>query len=1466
MPLEEKNTILESRLGEVFSGMSKQAMLNMSPRIDTAGTNDTNILGIDLDMISKTGLQSKVAPRSSRVPSAPWPTSRKADVFFASPMKSLVKDAEEEKSSGKTICVNDIDSEQKEATLEIEYEATFINPNSDRPPQNSAANLWSTRDKECTVDWDGSDSTLSSSVESSMNSTKPIEQVYGGLGSVSCPLIKLGSDNSFVESASSSTTDMPESSIDEESGISSTMSLKSVTEKSSDVFSDSGASIRCLDTTRVTSDHGKHSPSANSGTGLSTDSDFDSCEDQDVHHEYTNTVVDFVLEDDMECDDGGLRFAPPVQSSTQSHFSKKALSESTALSSGSSSFIQIAGAERPRSSLEQTSSMKEKWGTMSNAAYGSDAGTPPDSYLAKRDEFNEEHIPVYPRSRHMSWTCFDDAVHGSPMSQTSTDSIGTLAGSAPYAQNNGINEVQRQMSHASALNASKIIQFGPAGGSRTDHSKLKQTHSFATFGSERKDNAFTMSHDRIWGSESSANNSTMELVRGEQRSMSTKVSDWESSDMSHSHSQQSFHTQYVDDRETMRAQERDASYVYGRKYTPTGGPSHPHAQKRTNRPPMKVFERTSSSMSANGHPGNNYARYEDYPDSGPPHGDFRRHSTLPGSLSGSSAHQVRRDSQRQHTQPPQQHQRSMSSASGSFVHTSKHMSSGSSDSLQDFLGSYGTGNGSGKTGFSDSGTFSDSSSNPAYHPGNSTRQRFNSVQYERSNNHGNEPHRGGGFYNNQPNEYDVYNSAYPPPQPHNMNQQQARTSRRQFSFNGTSASSHVSPSGDSGWTPMRAAPLNQQKYPAGNKAHNKGMSSPRYDRGVSVNSSTSFMHQNMNNHHNTTNNSGTRGGMYSASSDYAPGYPYGAQSVGKNGPPPTARTAQRSMSLNNQRAIHIAQNEAVPKGRNAASRQVSELGTATRIQMSRTRGGSINTPTATNVGASSRFDNAIVWCDIDQGIEMASSVSSPFVNGRKVLYYFSRRTNRKTIMSLIEPSYLLGTPLENPEVNIGFLTFHDCVELRTLKTGEILTRNQRNNLRKRLATTARTIVQVDVPRLLNDFTDPDCCPRTAYHHSKLNAYLVSPAVIQVLLCTRENEIGAEPYLGHTIQVQTLFDLAKNESATRPLADFIKQSERNSTALNINIRDFKGMCPIHYAAKAGLAGTIDVLIREGADVNVVDKSEQSPLHYAIYNGHKDVQFQLLRAGAKLDTRNVSGNTLLHVAAYHNQLEIAEAILDKAPELLYLRNHKFNSTPLECAGHKTLSEMESLLGRRMARMSSMGLSGGSGSDWDANGEGNSVSWVGHLKGESAVPASQSVQESTDRVAQESSVLSMKMRAPGGVSSVTPNPDEVTRENNNPEHQRVTDGKKRVRTVSMHEDIFAANKSNNKPSTINDRATEGTGGLNMDCHSAFGMGSNDSLACVSEDVALETDEENYVLNLLMKTSLKVSEGLMTSTAGEE
>jgi hypothetical protein len=53
--------------------------------------------------------------------------------------------------------------------------------------------------------------------------------------------------------------------------------------------------------------------------------------------------------------------------------------------------------------------------------------------------------------------------------------------------------------------------------------------------------------------------------------------------------------------------------------------------------------------------------------------------------------------------------------------------------------------------------------------------------------------------------------------------------------------------------------------------------------------------------------------------------------------------------------------------------------------------------------------------------------------------------------------------------------------------------------------------------------------------------------------------------------------------------------------------------------------------------------------------------------------VSGNTLLHVAAYHDQREVAAAILASCPALVHVRNHKFDSTPLDCAMHKGLAEM-------------------------------------------------------------------------------------------------------------------------------------------------------------------------------------------------
>lgn len=80
------------------------------------------------------------------------------------------------------------------------------------------------------------------------------------------------------------------------------------------------------------------------------------------------------------------------------------------------------------------------------------------------------------------------------------------------------------------------------------------------------------------------------------------------------------------------------------------------------------------------------------------------------------------------------------------------------------------------------------------------------------------------------------------------------------------------------------------------------------------------------------------------------------------------------------------------------------------------------------------------------------------------------------------------------------------------------------------------------------------------------------------LCTADNDNGTEPYKGQSLQSQTLFDLCKSENAAAALAEFIKANQ----SLDLNTRDFKGMCPIHYSAKVGLKDTIEVLIKFGAD--------------------------------------------------------------------------------------------------------------------------------------------------------------------------------------------------------------------------------------------------------------------------------------------
>lgn len=75
----------------------------------------------------------------------------------------------------------------------------------------------------------------------------------------------------------------------------------------------------------------------------------------------------------------------------------------------------------------------------------------------------------------------------------------------------------------------------------------------------------------------------------------------------------------------------------------------------------------------------------------------------------------------------------------------------------------------------------------------------------------------------------------------------------------------------------------------------------------------------------------------------------------------------------------------------------------------------------------------------------------------------------------------------------------------------------------------------------------------------------------------ESDLG-DSYKGQSLAVQTLFDLCKNENASGALAEFIK----SQPGIDLNTRDFKGMCPIHYASKGGFHDAIEVLLSSAAD--------------------------------------------------------------------------------------------------------------------------------------------------------------------------------------------------------------------------------------------------------------------------------------------
>lgn len=111
----------------------------------------------------------------------------------------------------------------------------------------------------------------------------------------------------------------------------------------------------------------------------------------------------------------------------------------------------------------------------------------------------------------------------------------------------------------------------------------------------------------------------------------------------------------------------------------------------------------------------------------------------------------------------------------------------------------------------------------------------------------------------------------------------------------------------------------------------------------------------------------------------------------------------------------------------------------------------------------------------------------------------------------------------------------------------------------------------------------------------------------------------------------------------------------SQGVDVNVKDKRGMTPLHQAAQYGQRQAAEVLIAKGANVNETDTAGQIPLHIAAEFGSKWMPELLLANGANIRATDVAGNTPLHVAAYCLEVSPKRDLL----ELLIARGADVNA---------------------------------------------------------------------------------------------------------------------------------------------------------------------------------------------------------------
>ena len=105
---------------------------------------------------------------------------------------------------------------------------------------------------------------------------------------------------------------------------------------------------------------------------------------------------------------------------------------------------------------------------------------------------------------------------------------------------------------------------------------------------------------------------------------------------------------------------------------------------------------------------------------------------------------------------------------------------------------------------------------------------------------------------------------------------------------------------------------------------------------------------------------------------------------------------------------------------------------------------------------------------------------------------------------------------------------------------------------------------------------------------------------------------------------------------------------------VDVRDAKGMTPLHSAAVRGHKDVVALLLDKGADIAATGNWGKTALRLAAERGHKDVVALLLDKGANITATEITGATALHFAAESGHKDVVALLLDKGADITVTDN--------------------------------------------------------------------------------------------------------------------------------------------------------------------------------------------------------------------